>query len=78
MENKVDFKSEVNERLNQICQGTQFNVDWKDRMAVIEHVENLLKHGRRLCERLSVCYQVANLLDLNYQYVADHKQPVFL
>jgi hypothetical protein len=76
VENKIDF-AQINERLHQITQEKEaLHLDWKDRMGVIEHVENLLKHGHELCQRLSVYYQVAMVLDLKYEYVAEHSQPV--
>ena len=76
VENKIDL-SQVNERLHHITQEKEaLHLDWKDRMGVIEYVENMLKHGHGLCQRLSVCYQVAMILDLKYEYVAEHSQPV--
>jgi hypothetical protein len=76
VENNGDI-SRVKERLLQITQLKDKEVEWKDRQSVVEYIDNeLLQHGHRLSQRLSVFHQVAVTLDLKYDYVIEHSRPI--
>lgn len=76
VENSVDVAL-VKGRLQQIAQLKETESEWKDRLAVIEYIDSeLLKHGHRLSQRLSIYHQVAVTLDLKYDYVVEHSRPI--
>ena len=76
VENNVDV-GRVKERLLQITQLKDKEAEWKDRQSVVEYIDNeLLQHGHRLSQRISIFHQVAVTLDLKYDYVVEHSRPI--
>ena len=75
-ENSIDV-AEAKERLLKLTQLKDQEVEWKDRQSVIDYVDSeLIQHGRRLSQRLSIYHQVAVTLDLKYDYVVEHSRPI--
>lgn len=76
VENSVD-PSEAKRRLQRIVDLKDGEIEWKDSQAVVDYVDSeLLKHGHKLSQRLSVFHQVAVVLDLKYDYVVEHSKPI--